>query len=158
MVTLSETGTLPDASLMRERGIDWSYFMPWSVNDVVNNYSAAQLQALMGDADVISLNELPLMPWSVSAPSPGDFNRDGVVSAADYIVWRGTMGQTGFGLAADANNNAEVDIGDYDIWRANFGNSSASATTAAAIPEPEGLLLVGVAMLLGRGVVRAGWL
>src|SRR3990170_1687207 len=33
MIALSETGTLPNANLLRERGIEWSWFSPWSVND-----------------------------------------------------------------------------------------------------------------------------
>jgi mannan endo-1,4-beta-mannosidase len=154
MVTLSETGTLPNASVMRERGIDWSYFMPWSVNDVVNNYSSAQLQALLGDADIITLNELPLMPWNILAPSPGDFNRDGTVNAADYTIWRESLGQIGFGLVADANINGEVDVGDYDIWCANFGNSSAAAASTAGIPEPASVLLLGIAIIVGLAVLR----
>lgn len=52
MIALSETGNLPIANLLRERGIEWSYFSPWSVNDIVNNYTPAQIQALLGDADI----------------------------------------------------------------------------------------------------------
>jgi mannan endo-1,4-beta-mannosidase len=149
MVTLSETGTLPNASVMRERGIDWSWFSPWSINDVVNNYSAAQLQALLGDSDVITLNELPLMPWNILAPPPGDFSRDGIVNAADYSIWRDTMGQTGTGLAADGNANNQIDVGDYDIWRANFGNSASGTATGSAVPEPTSILLLGIAIIAG---------
>ena len=36
---------------------------------------------------------------------PGDYNQNGFVDAADYVVWRDTLGQMGAGLAADGNNN-----------------------------------------------------
>src|SRR5262249_1443813 len=34
----------------------------------------------------------------VAAPLPGDFNHNGAVDAADYAVWRDTLGQSGAGL------------------------------------------------------------
>ena len=35
----------------------------------------------------------------------GDFNSNGIVDAADYVVWRDTAGATGSGMAADANGD-----------------------------------------------------
>ena len=37
----------------------------------------------------------------------GDYNLDGIVDAADYVVWRKTLGQSGTDLAADGNNSAD---------------------------------------------------
>lgn len=45
---------------------------------------------------------------SVSLALVGDFNRDGFVDAADFPVWRDTLGRAGSGLAADANGDAKV--------------------------------------------------
>ena len=36
---------------------------------------------------------------------PGDYNKNGIVDAADYVVYRKTLGQTGAGLPADGNGN-----------------------------------------------------
>ncbi len=64
----------------------------------------------------------------------GDFNVDGVVDAADYTVYRDTLGST-TQLAADASRNGIVDAADYAVWRANFGQTAAaSAAIASAIP------------------------
>jgi outer membrane protein assembly factor BamB len=54
---------------------------------------------------------------------PGDFNNDGTVDAADYIVWRNGLG-TSYTQA------------DYDAWRANFGRSADAIATAGMAPGP----------------------
>jgi hypothetical protein len=72
---------------------------------------------------------------------PGDYNRDGSVDAADYVVWRKTMGQTGSGLAADGNHNNQIDSGDFDVWRATFGNTS-GAGSLSPVPEPSVSVLI----------------
>ena len=57
----------------------------------------------------------------------GDYNRSGTVDAADYAVWRKTLGQSGTGLAADGNGNGFVDGADYTFWRERFGTTLATA-------------------------------
>lgn len=77
---------------------------------------------------------------------PGDYNGNGKVEGADYVLWRKTLGQTGTKLAADGNDNGVVYDGDFQLWRANFGIASASA---AAVPEPSALtLVIGTAFLI----------
>lgn len=82
----------------------------------------------------------------------GDYNQNGTVDAADYVVWRNTLGQPGSGLAADGNGNNQIDEGDYGVWRANFGRTSGSAvatsaTSQSAVPEPSGLAPLTLAVL-----------
>jgi hypothetical protein len=68
-------------------------------------------------------------------PFPEDFNGDGDVDAADYVVYRKTAGST-IDLRADADGDGTVDQDDYQLWRAKFGsrflpiNSSESAAVA----------------------------
>ena len=62
----------------------------------------------------------PLVTTVAVPKLTGDFNNDGNVNAADYVVWRKGLGTV----------YAEID---YNTWRANFGRS---ATTAASIPSP----------------------
>jgi autotransporter-associated beta strand protein len=85
---------------------------------------------------------------------PGDFNFNGVVDAADYSIWRNSVGATG-ASPADGDGNGIVDNEDYAIWRANFGKTApppGSASALGTIPEPNALVLscLAAAMLLAR--------
>jgi hypothetical protein len=80
----------------------------------------------------------------------GDYNVNGIVDAADYVVWRKTLNRSGTALAADGNSNGTIDPGDYDVWRANFGASAGSgsvSTEHSAVPEPSGFALVAAGLL-----------
>lgn len=83
----------------------------------------------------------------------GDYNKDHSVDAADYIVWRRTLGRVGAGLAADGDWSGIVDASDYGVWRANVGRTTAGGGSGgSAVPEPStvALLLVCVATLAIR--------
>jgi hypothetical protein len=71
----------------------------------------------------------------------GDYNRDAAISAADYVVWRKTLLESGPNLAADGDNNELVDVGDRDLWQTHFGHPSSGAS-AAPVPEPNAPLLI----------------
>jgi hypothetical protein len=110
--------------------------------------------------DLLNAFQYTMPAWSVSTlvlvsdGLPGDFNRDGTVDAADYVVWRGTLEQTG-NLAADANEDNTVDAEDYALWRANFGRSEldVAAGIHAAVPEPGGIALTLTVCLM----LLSGW-
>jgi hypothetical protein len=82
----------------------------------------------------------------------GDYNYNGVVDTADYIVWRKMQGMTGSGLAADGDGNGTVDTLDHDFWQARFGQTAAtgSAPTSGSptVPEPVSCFLLSVGALL----------
>jgi gluconolactonase len=79
---------------------------------------------------------------NVPSPALGDFNGDGTVSAADYTVWRNTLG-TSTDLSADGDGDRTIDEDDYDVWREHFGATlgSGGASTINAVPEPSGIAL-----------------
>jgi PEP-CTERM motif len=70
------------------------------------------------------------MPWSsfdanaFSRPA-GDYNFSGVVDAADYVVWRDTLGEVvaNPGNGADGDLSGTIDQGDYDFWKSAFGTT-----------------------------------
>jgi len=68
----------------------------------------------------------------------GDFNGNGTVDAADYVVWRDGLG-------------TKTIQPDYDVWKANFGRMATSAGigSSAAVPESSAAML----FLLGNIVL-----
>jgi autotransporter-associated beta strand protein len=106
--------------------------------DVVQNAGSILLQ--VGEATLV----------------PGDFNLDGAVDAADYIVWRKNHGGTN----------------GYNEWRSNFGRTAGSGATAlwappegqstSAVPEPASIATACIAALCfahaaaARYVIRHG--
>jgi hypothetical protein len=95
----------------------------------------------------------------IAAPPPvfGDYNRNGAVDAADYVVWRKQLGQM-FQLPNEVSGvtPGRVTPEDYAAWRARFGNRSAGAAaggiTSEAVPEPSSLacIFAGVWCLSSR--------
>jgi hypothetical protein len=80
-----------------------------------------------------------------------DLNGDGIVDAADYTVWRDSLGAVGLAPFAqgDANGDGSVTVEDYAIWRSSFGQTAASVAVATPTPEPgTALLAIGAAALL----------
>jgi hyaluronoglucosaminidase len=81
---------------------------------------------------------------------PGDFNRDGTVDAADYALWRNSLGFEVSPLtAADADGDGMVTALDYQIWKAHFGLTQNEGSLAAAqVPEPATLSLLAALLAL----------
>lgn len=78
----------------------------------------------------------------------GDYNNDGNVDAADYVLWRktGINGQDG-----------------YNTWRANFGLTPGSGSSLIAglpptstVPEPTSAVLFLSFAIVGAGRPRRG--
>jgi hypothetical protein len=119
----------------------------------MNDLGQIGFVAYLANGDLVVARANPL-----SAPLPlPDYNGNDVVDGPDYVVWRDTLDQTGWGLAADGNSNGAIDPGDYDAWRTHFGVSAGGGTSlmtpssATVVPEPvsAALLVMGVA-LAGR--------
>jgi len=80
------------------------------------------------------------------APLMGDYNGNGAVDAADYVVWRRHLGTTD-SLPNDSSPES-VSTEDYNVWRQDFGASAASGTSSGAVPEPTICAMFVVAGLL----------
>ncbi|HEY3392958.1 MAG TPA: hypothetical protein VGK58_09640, partial [Lacipirellulaceae bacterium] len=102
---------------------------------------------------------LDILRETTKASLAGDYNRNGTVDAADYVVWRNTVRQSGFGLPADGDRNQLVDDADYGFWKARFGLTAELASVAQGslvfgnVPEPTSgtVFLLGI---LGVSVCR----
>jgi hypothetical protein len=92
--------------------------------------------------------------WTVIAPPGvnGDYNGNGIVDAADYVIWRDHLNQS-FTLQNDTTPGT-VTQADYNVWRSNFGASAGSGSGllagGSAVPEPASvaLLVLGWAALV----------
>jgi beta-glucanase (GH16 family) len=105
--------------------------------------------------------------WTPQTGVVGDYNGDSTIDAADYSVWRNSLGQEGIGLSADGSGNGSIGPEDYELWKASFGTADSSGTASApSVPEPSaivpmsvGLLLLSANRLQCRSLCsRPGWL
>ena len=73
-----------------------------------------------------------------TAPSlTGDYNNNGSVDAADYVVWRNALDtSTALPNEDPGVSPGQVTQADYDVWRSRFGAPVGAASVAAAVPEP----------------------
>lgn len=152
MIALSETGTLPDPDVMDQWGIEWSYFSPWN-GTFVDAMDPVQLQATLGHENVVTVDELPVLPWKSGASFLGaDFDFDGDVDADDLATWEAAYGQS---PAGDADLSGTTDGLDFLLLQRQYTGSS-PVTAAAAVPEPAVLsLVVAAALACGWNRVRA---
>ncbi|HMO87300.1 MAG TPA: hypothetical protein PKC18_20505, partial [Lacipirellulaceae bacterium] len=86
-----------------------------------------------------------------------DYNRDGIVDAADYTVWRNSLGDNVVRFeGADGNGDMIVDHDDYLLWKAMYGTAAPVPVTALGVgglagqslpvPEPASALLLMAAL------------
>jgi hypothetical protein len=118
--------TISDLSPAVDVGILYVQFVGASGNLGVGYLNSMQLEA----SEVVGLT--------------GDYNNDGKVDAADYVVWRKNPGS--FGGDPDG----------YNTWRSHFGiGGNGSGSAATPVPEPAAWMLTIVAAL-GLVAVRRG--
>jgi hypothetical protein len=153
MLILSVAGAAPGAPTLADRKFLSYQYDPGSGDFVIESRELVATAQPIPPSENVFGDELALrdvnfyFAWVnfldplAPPPSalPGDYNLDGSVDAADYVVWR---------------KNDESQEG-YDSWRTNFGRTLGSGSGAladAAVPEPASLALGG--MLLGVLAMR----
>jgi hypothetical protein len=99
--------------------------------------------------DTSYFTNMQVIPTPVPPGNDGDYNDDGEVDAADYVLWRKLNG-TSTDLPNDPNP-LPIDMDQYNTWRANFGESG-SGTGGTVVPEPStiAMIVIGFALLLRR--------
>jgi hypothetical protein len=98
----------------------------------------------------VKLTEGPPLPGLDEPLLPGDFNGDNVVDAADYTIWRDTLGSTG-DLRADHDQNCQVDNDDYQVWVAHFGQTIGSVATSVLEEVPPATVDQAIASVESSG-------
>jgi hypothetical protein len=101
-----------------------------------------------GNGEILRLSQTG--PVGVS----GDYNNNGTVDAADYVLWR-----DGGPLANEVDTPGIVNQQDYVEWRARFGNNGPGSSLGggAQVPEPATvafLLISSLGLLLRCGRIR----
>lgn len=116
----------------------------------------------VGSAIASSYFQFTIDNFLTESLAAGDYNRNGTADAADYVLWRRTLGQTGpngnpptsFGDmrangAVTPGYTQVIDGADYNFWKANFGTSvsgsGSGATSSTSVPEP----VSGIMALVG---------
>lgn len=89
-------------------------------------------------------------PQAAASPyPPGDYDRDGVVTAADYDTWRNAFGSNAH--AADGNRDGVVDAADYVVWRKHFVPESPLGAGSGSVPEPAAACLtIQLVLIISR--------
>jgi autotransporter-associated beta strand protein len=84
---------------------------------------------------------LAVLPQGVS----GDFNDDGMVDAADYVVWRKFF-DVDIDLPNDEDLPGPIGTGEHDMWYQNFSRSEQSGHSGQ-VPEPTAMVLLVLGMI-----------
>jgi hypothetical protein len=103
------------------------------------NTSAGLVWSLSQTATAVTLNVVK-----------ADYNHNGVVDGADYLVWQRQFGMTAANLDADGNGDGAVSTLDRLLWAQHIGKTAGTPSGIAAIPEPASACLAAwAAAVLG---------
>ena len=107
--------------------------------------------SLKATAWAYATTNMPSIEVNMTERVFADYNQDGIVNAADYTVWRDSLGSNS-DLDADGDGDGIVDDDDYLIWKLTFGSivepgsGYGSLDTSAFVPEPPTFSLTVFAM------------
>ena len=118
-------------------------FVPAAGNsfDILDGKSSGSFSSLtlppLGSDFVWNLSNL-YTTGVLSVGIAGDYNNNGTVDGADYVLWR-----NGGPLQNEVDTPGVVNAADYTAWRARFGNSGSGASVNEnAAPEPATTVLL----------------
>ena len=119
---------------------------------VGNNYAGAVTGSISAVSQLTLLQQQATDVTHSADGMPGDYNRDGVVDAADYVVWRQNFGSP---TSLPGDNTAGVGTDDFNRWRTHFGDASdGRGLDATSVPEPFAATCAAIAALVLAGQSR----
>jgi glycosidase len=136
--------------------------------DVASLYSSFGSPSWLKDLNVdgaVSIADVQTMVAQVFRTAAGDFNLDGQVDTADYVVWRnsGSIASGAQYTQGDADFDGDVDGADLTAWRSQFGfvrqsltPSIGRGTQLEAVPEPSTCALFTLSGCLVLILLRGG--
>jgi glycosidase len=134
--------------LLKRADLDGS--LSSNISDMGNLYDSFGNVSWTMDLDVnnlVDIDDVKTMVTELFRTLPGDFNLDGLVDTADYVIARKSSGSSGMRYYnGDADYDGDVDSSDLGIWQQNYGFirqplSASGGGGAGLVPEPSGLLL-----------------
>jgi hypothetical protein len=111
---------------------------------VMDGFLFIQTSNIYPDMDLLDIySQADLDAGILPQPVPADYNGNGKVDGADYVVWR-----NGGPLLNEVDTPGTVNAADYTEWRSRFGNppGSGAGLGSGAVPEPAALVLVLIGM------------
>ena len=140
--SVSETNPDGVLTLSPFTGYDIGELYNEAIGGIANPDPTMRIEFILAGAPLPSEGDVVFGPFGAVPPPglTGDFNKDGIVNAADYVMWR----KTG------------VPPTDYDDWRENFGSTlsgggGATSSGPGAVPEPG---TIGMLMLAAITAIR----
>lgn len=98
------------------------------------------LVVLNKDLDPSTAPALGAAAINLAAGLTGDYNNNGEIDAADYTVWRDSIGQSGAHLLADGDLSGSVRSADLAVWQNRYLPPNPAAS--ASVSEPSTALLL----------------
>ena len=119
--TVTGSGTTYNVAVsgMTANGTVIASLLAGVAHDAANNPSLASTST----DNTVTFSSLPL----------GDYNQDGTVDAADYTVWRNTLGTTRAHAVQRRRRQRERRgwAGDFDVWKGKIWGDDAAGSTGA---------------------------
>jgi hypothetical protein len=116
-------------------------------------YFRISLSTNTDGAQIYQIDNFRLISLAPPEGVLGDFNDDGKVDAADYVIWRKNTSNAALpnddGLATQAER--------FALWKANFGNMAMpGGGVGSAVPEPASIVMLLLAAAAALPRIRRG--
>jgi hypothetical protein len=115
----------------------WLGWTWWAAGPWWGNYQFTLEPTNLGQPSQADRPAMPLLRSHIAIK--GDYDGNGTVDAADYVVWRKTLSQS-VTVGTGADGNSVVSQSDFTVWRQNLGKSRPtyypSSAAGATVPEP----------------------